>query len=93
MSICAKYRAEVDRRSKRKIPSPECPRTDRRTKNAEIELTITQDDGQNVEVKDKKERKKKKRDAEEIAARQVQDTPSECSAFPVLNKGLPKCVV
>ena len=77
MSICAKYCAQVGRRSKRKLPSPDGPATDRKTKSDEIELTATQDDGQSVEAKDKKERKKKKRDVEEIVAPQVEDTPSE----------------
>lgn len=78
MSICAKYRTQVGRRSKRKFPSPDGPATDRKTKRAKIELTATQDGGQSVDSKDKKrERKKKKRDPDEIVAPQVEDTPSE----------------
>ena len=77
MSICVKYCAQVGRRSKRKFPSPEGPTTSRKMKSAEIELAITQDDGQTIEANEKKGKKKKRRDAEDIAAPRVEDTPSE----------------
>ena len=94
MSICVKYRAQVRRRSIRKLPSAEGPATDHKTKSADIGPATTQDDGQNVEAKEKrKDKKKKRRDAGEIAAPQVEDTPSERSTISTPSKGLPKCAV
>jgi hypothetical protein len=50
---------------------------DQDTKRAEIELPATQDDGHSLEVKEKKKKKGKAKDAEEFVLPRGEDTPGE----------------
>lgn len=77
MSICVEYLAQVGRRSASNFLLPDGSSADHETKRAEPELPTTQDDGLSVEVKERRKKKKKTKDAEEPCSSQVGDTPSK----------------
>lgn len=60
-----------------KFSPPEGSATDHEAKSVEIEPATTQDDGQSVEVKERRKKKKRAKDSEETVALEIEDTPGE----------------
>lgn len=54
---------------------------DHEVKRAEIELAKTQDDGPSLEIKEKKKKRERRRDIEELVVPQAEDTPGQPSTF------------